>query len=100
MHQAEGRPDRVIATHEQGVPRAAPYGCHPAPIGFNTRGLGIVTVTAGKRSPVSGVQLEVGAAPFSAHRPEDAFQPALRFGMSSIQGIPRAKPPASEPDPI
>src|SRR5262245_54037581 len=86
----------MVATEQKCVAGPAPDRLHAATIGLDARSLWIVKAPAVHRTPEIGVELEVAAAPFRAHRPEYRFKMCLRARMCTVDRVPRTATPSAE----
>src|SRR5262249_21278638 len=88
----------MIASENEALLRTAKNSLHSAAIGFDAGGVRVVETAAVHCAPEVRVQFEIGAAPFLAHRAEQALQMFLRFGMRAIKRVPGPAPPSAERD--
>src|SRR5438552_6813355 len=86
----------MIAAEKKSVSRAAADCAHAAAVGVDACRVRIAESASVHRSPEVRVELEVGAAPFLAHRPEHALEVRLRLGMGAVDRVPRTVPPSAE----
>src|SRR5262249_31268801 len=89
-------PERMIAAEEETIAGATPDRLHPAPVRFNARGPWIMKAAAMNCAPEICVKLEIGAAPFLAHRGKNCFQMTLGCRMRTVERIPWSVTPTAE----
>src|SRR6185369_13661672 len=74
VNQSERRPDRVVATEDETIFRAAQYRAHPGAISLDAGSALVVKAAAVDRAPEVCVKLEVSAAPLAVHRAKEFFK--------------------------
>src|SRR5205085_7438408 len=100
VNQSERWPERMIAAENETLARASSNGPHAAPIRFDARRAPVRKMAAVHRPPEVRVELEVGAAPLTAHRAKDRFEMSLSLRVRAVQRVPGAAPPAAEGDAV
>src|SRR5262249_31001865 len=90
----------MVAAEEKGVAGATSNRRHPAPVRLDARRARIVKAPAVHPSPEVRIELEVAAAPLSAHDAKQLLEVRLRARMRAVDRIPRTAAPAPERDAI
>src|SRR5205085_755507 len=100
VHEAERRPDGLIAAKDETIARAREHRLHAAPVGLDARRARVVETAAVNRAPEVRIELEVGDAPLAPHRAEDCGEVLLHCRVCAVEHVPRAVPPAAESDAV
>src|SRR5262249_10130178 len=86
----------MIAPKNEAIAGAFEDGLHASTVGLDAGRGRVVKTAAMDRSPEVGVELEVGAPPFVAHRAKDSFEVCLGAGVCPIENVPGAMTPTAE----
>src|SRR6266550_619057 len=96
MNQTQRGPDGMIATEDKAIAGASQNCCHPASIGLNASSQRVTKTAAVNGAPEIRVQLEIGAAPFTAHRAKQIFKVFLDLRMRAVENVPGPMPPTAK----
>ena len=95
--ESEGRPVRLVADEDEAIPSdGVDYRLHSLTVRLYPRHVRIVPLTPRQCRPHDGIELEIPALPFVAHRGEDEPDVIEGVRMGTIKHIPGAPSPAAE----